>query len=361
VTPEKTAAEPRWWRQHGLKLLASLLIGAAFYFLLVAGGLPLLPEPTAWRSVEWWAVGGYALCWALVHVLRAGRWYFLLAPLERVPLLRVMTVASVGFAAVLLLPLRTGEVVRPLMITRRTKLSVWAASGSVGAERVIDGLLLSSFLFAALQLTEPLNPLPERIGNLSVTPALVPQLAYAALSLFAIVFLVMGAFYWRRAWVLGAIELALGLLSKRLASWVARRVTEVASGLRFLPKPRYAAPFLLVSLAYWAVNASGSWLLAQGCGLHGIGYAEACVLMGVLGLGILAPSAPGFFGAFQLSVYAGLALYVPAADVVGAGSAYVFLLYASQLAITVVLAACALVVHYCWKRQGEILPDPTAS
>ena len=61
-------------------------------------------------------------------------------------------------------------------------------------------------------------------------------------------------------------------------------------------------------------------------------------MMGVLGLGIIVPGAPGYFGAFQASIYAGLALYFPESVVLGPGSAYVFLLYGIQLSMMFVNA-----------------------
>jgi len=62
-------------------------------------------------------------------------------------------------------------------------------------------------------------------------------------------------------------------------------------------------------------------------------FPQACVLIGVVALGILVPNAPGFFGAYQLSVYAALTLYFPPETVVGAGGAYVFLVYAAQVVV----------------------------
>ena len=63
--------------------------------------------------------------------------------------------------------------------------------------------------------------------------------------------------------------------------------------------------------------------------------------MGVLGLGIIVPGAPGYFGAFQTSVYAGLALYFADAVVLGSGSVFVFFLYVSQLGMMFLLAVLA--------------------
>jgi len=86
------------------------------------------------------------------------------------------------------------------------------------------------------------------------------------------------------------------------------------------------------------------WLLAQGCGLARIGLAEACVVMGCLGIGILVPSGPGYFGTYQLSVYMALAMFVPAAEVVSRGSAFVFVAYCCQLLVHAIGAALGVLL-----------------
>ncbi len=73
--------------------------------------------------------------------------------------------------------------------------------------------------------------------------------------------------------------------------------------------------------------------------------ARACVIMGVLHLGVLLPNAPGYFGAFQIAIYAGLAMYYPPARVATTGSAVVFLLYVIQVGLVLVTAAAALLIE----------------
>lgn len=337
-----------WLGRHWLKLVASLAIAGAFGWLLRAGALPILPGREAFRDMRWWAAPGYVLVWCVVHYVRAVRWYFLLLPVHRVPVRRVLAVAFVGFAAVLLLPFRTGEVVRPVMIRKKGHLSGWAATGTVAAERVIDGLVLSLILFLALTLSRPLDPLPSSIGELPVPAAVVPGAAYSALALFVSAFSVMAVFYWRRDFARRTTEKVVGLVSRRLAAWLAQRIEKLADGMSFLPRARYLAPFLGLTLLYWGLNAAAAWVLARGAGFAGIGYLEACVITGVLALGILVPNAPGFFGAFQISIYAGFAMFFPPEMVVGPGAAFVLVIYLAQIGITSAAAALGL----SWERTS---------
>ncbi len=353
--PDESKRVP-WLRRNALRLIASLLIGGACVWLLRAGALPIWPAPEVLDRVSFSHVVGYVLLYFLVHFVRAARWYWLLRAVQPVPLRKVMTVAFIGFLAIVALPFRTGEMVRPVLIKRWGNVSAWAAMGTVAAERVIDGMALSIVLFTALLLTRPLDPLPDHIGDLPVPVAIVPGAAYAALALFFTAFLVMGVFYWRRDFARRATEKVVGIVSPRLASWLADRVEQVAGGLSFLPRARYVTPFLIATAFYWLLAASASWVLARGCGIEDMTLGQACVILGVLGLGILVPNAPGFFGAFQISIYAGMAMFFPADVVTGPGSAFVALLYASQLGVMVVSALGAAVAERFDVREALSAP-----
>jgi len=74
-------------------------------------------------------------------------------------------------------------------------------------------------------------------------------------------------------------------------------------------------------------------------------YTIACVSMGVLALGILLPNAPGYFGAFQISVYASLALYFSASEIQSAGAVFVFVQYAVQTVVTLGAGALAWMIE----------------
>lgn len=339
--PPKRTRRPSWLRRNGAKLVISLLLGAGALWLLNRGALPLMPSEETMAEVSWLAVAGYFALWSAVHWLRAARWHWLLAPLAQVSQRRIITASFIAFAAIVMLPLRTGEVVRPLLIRRRGELSGWAATGTIGAERIFDGLVLCVILAVALVTSHPLDPLPDRIGDLPVPAALVPTAVYSALALFGCAFVAMGAFYWRRSWAIGTTRWALGWVAPQLAEWLAERVSQVADGLRFLPSRRHLFPFAAATLAYWLLNAGATWVLARGCGFD-MSYGQACVCMGVLGLGILMPNAPGYFGAFQMSIYAALAVYYPPDQVVGTGAAFVLVMYVAQTLITLLAAAGAL-------------------
>jgi hypothetical protein len=331
-------------QRHGVKLGVSLLLGGGLAWVLARGGLPLVPPASAFAAWKPWTLIVYVLSLVVMHVLRAVRWRHLLRPLGGASLRSIVIVSWISFGALIFAPFRSGEIVRPYLITRRSGVRFWEAAGTVGAERVIDGVVLSVVLFAGLQLATPLSPLPDHVGNLPVPAAAVPGAAYVVLLVFMGAFTLMGLFFFARDLARRATFAIIGLASRELAGRFADIVERVADGLRFLPSWRSTVPFVVETLGYWLANILGVQILAWGVGLTTMTFAEAAVTICCAGIGILVPAGPGYFGAFQLSTYMALAMYFTEAELIGPGAAFVFFFYVVQILLHVVAMGGALLV-----------------
>jgi uncharacterized protein (TIRG00374 family) len=319
------------------------VITAGILFTLQKGGLTLLPEGGDFDRVRWWTLPAYLGTLVVMSYFRAVRWRYLLRSFADVPTRRVLAVSWIGFAAILLMPFRIGEIVRPFMIRERGKVSMGSATGTVVAERVVDGLYLSSVLAIALIFVPTVHPLPAHVVGLPISVAQVRASGFVMLGVFTAAFITIAVFYFARDWARRLTLAVFGLVSRRLGEKLAQTAEKLANGLHFLGRPKDAIPFLLETTAYWGLNALGMWLLAWGCGVvhadgSAITFGEACALMGMLGVTILIPGPPGLLGVFQAGIYAGMTMYFPTHVVTAAGSAYVFLMYAAQLVWTVAAA-----------------------
>jgi hypothetical protein len=346
-------------RRHSARLALSVLVAFAFWLVLRGGGLPIVPSAEALGHVRWWTVGAYALILVAWSFVRALRTRHLLRPIAPVPIRQILAVSFIGFLAIFVLPFRLGEVVRPALFHNKGNVSFAAATGALGAERIIDGLILMVVLGISLPLGRPLSPLPDHIGKLPIPVVAVPAAAYSTLLLFVCAFCAMALFYWRRQFARRLTARVFSVVSPKLGDFLARQVEKMSQGFGFLPSARHFVPFILETLAYWTLAALGMWILAWGCGLHGVTFAQACTFMGVLGLGIIVPGAPGYFGAFQASVYAGLALYFHESLVLGPGSAYVFLLYVLQLGMMFVHAVVGSIIDRDVASSAARLQTPS--
>ena len=89
--------------------------------------------------------------------------------------------------------------------------------------------------------------------------------------------------------------------------------------------------------------------------------AEATVVVGVLGLGFALPNAPGFFGAVQLALYAGLAVYVAPEKVVHEGAAFVFIFYLVYLIMVVMVSLVGILMEYRDRNQDVSVAEGNPS
>lgn len=335
-------------RRHAGKLVASAIITASLIFTLQKGGLKLVPEGGNFAHVRWWSVPAYAATLVAMSYFRAVRWRFLLRSIAEIPRRRILAVSWIGFGAILIMPFRLGEFVRPFMIREKGKVSMTAATGTVVAERVVDGLFLSTILAVALFTVPHVDPLPATVVGLPVSVSHVRDMGYAMLGVFSTAFIVIAVFYFARGWAHRTTLAVFGIVSRQLGEKLAGIAEKLADGLHFFGRRKDALGFFFETGLYWGLNVLGMWLLAWGCGIvHADGtavtFGETCALMGMLGITILVPGPPGLLGVFQLGIYAGMTMYFPTSVVTGQGAAYVFLIYATQLAWTVIAALIFLV------------------
>jgi hypothetical protein len=338
-------------------MVASAAITFGIVYTVHKGGLKFLPEGGDFEHVRAWTIPVYVLLYFGMNWFRSVRWRFLLRSIAEVPQKKLVAVSWIGFAAILIIPFRIGEIVRPYLIRTpvgkrggfgQTKpITLTAAASSVVAERIIDGLYLSLVLAVALFFVPTIQPLPDHVVGLPVSVAQVRWSGYAMLGLFGAAFTTIAVFYFARSWAHRTTLSVVGKVSHRLAEKLAGLFEKFADGLHVFGRGKDAMGFLAETSLYWGFNALGMWVLAWGCGVvHHDGsaatFGEACALMGMLGCAVFIPGPPGMLGVFQAGIYAAMTMYYPTSVVTGAGAAYVFLLYALQVTLTMILACIGL-------------------
>ena len=349
------ASQKGFVRRHAVKLIASILITVGVIYTVESGGLKLVPNGGDFDGIRWLALALYFPLLFGMTWFRAVRWRFLLRQIIVVPKLRLFAVSCIGFFAMWALPFRLGELARPLLLRTRPEeikpgkpvLSLTAATGTIVAERVIDGLFISIVLAIALLTVPTLHPLPETVVGLKISVAHVRWAGFAMLGLFTTAFVVIAVFYFARAFAVRATHAVFGLVSQKLADKLSHMAGHLADGLHVFSRGRDFFGFLLETAAYWMFNAAGMWVLARACGVthvdgSGITFGEACALMGMLSCAILIPGPPGLLGVFQAGIYAGMTMYFPTAIVTGPGAAYVFLVYITQVVFGLITAGWGL-------------------
>ncbi|HVR62648.1 MAG TPA: lysylphosphatidylglycerol synthase transmembrane domain-containing protein [Polyangia bacterium] len=337
----------RFW----LKLCASLAVGAVCVAYALAGvnGREVVQ---ALRELPLSSIGVYVLILAVTHLFRTWRWEFLLRPLGvALPPGRLLAVSSVGFMAILTLPVRLGEFVRPYLVARERHTRMSTALGTVAVERIVDGLLIS-ILFFVSYLASAGDSFPRELR------------VAAWLSLLG--FLGLGAFLaLAQLWTEATIRIALRLsllqwLAPKQAAAAAERVRAVITGFRVLRDPRNLCAFLLQSIIYWGSNGLGMWYLARQMNLP-ISAAAAFATMAFTGVVLTLPNAPGLVGQFHAAIKMGLLAYLPAAVVNGRGVAYAIVLHGVQTIWYVVVGMLAMLALSAGGRAPSLAAAVRAS
>jgi uncharacterized protein (TIRG00374 family) len=266
---------------------------------------------------------------AVVQLARAYRWGYLLAPIGvRLGFARLMAVSSVGFMAILVVPARLGELVRPALIRKKGHVSATAALGTVAVERIIDGLMVSVLVFATfMALRGPTSP-----GWMMPT-------AYIALGLFGVCLVgLVFALRWTDWTVRTFLKVTLiTTFSPRLATKLDGKLRDLIRGFAVLTDPKNLAAFLAWTTVYWVANGLSCYVLARGMGLD-VTMTGTFGMMGLVMVGITLPNSPGMIGQYQWLTALGVSLEL-GKDAVTDGSA----LYGEVLAFAIFMHAVQVI------------------
>ncbi len=229
--------------------------------------------------------------------VRAQRWRVLLveATGNGYPLLPIVSATSIGFMANLLLPLRAGEVVRPLLLTRSTGTPVSTAFATAVLERLLDMIAVLVLLVVVVLFS-------------GVSPAIKTVAIYAGVfgaAGLTVVFLV----HRHRDRVLPVIDVVWHKLPDRIAYSVIRLEHEFLDAVASIAPPRVLMPLVGWSVYLWLMIALtfylGTLALDIDVGFVGGGMAVATIVA----LAVALPSAPGFVGVWQVGCTTALAMY----------------------------------------------------
>ncbi len=274
-------------------------------------------------ALMWWALRGesvgemwdvlrrsslpmFALSAAVATIsfpMRAWRWRYILesgaGPLPFAPLWRAtaigMMVNNVALA-------RAGELARAWVLSREVERVRFAASlASLVVDRVFDTVVVLLLLMVVVSL--PGFPAGVAVAGRPIDGILT---GVATVALAAVATLVGMSLSHRglvRVW-----ERTLGTRAPRLMERGRSFLVSFASGLGVLRDPRKSALVFAWAVAQWLVNGASFWIAFRAVGLDAP-FTTALFLQSLLAFAVAIPSAPGFFGPFELATKVALGVY----------------------------------------------------
>ena len=311
------------------KTLVGLTISLAF-FLLVFWRIPFSEFRTALSEANYVWIIPSVIVYFLAFALRAWRWQHLLAHLGDVSLARSYQVATIGYAANNVLPLRLGEFLRAFLLRRKPGLDMTASLATIAVERILDGLTLLVWLGVGLFFF-------ASIWSLS------PLLTFAAQGA-AVIFLgagtaVMASVLFPQA-AIKATEAIVRPLPERHRSMIISIAMSVLEGFSALRAGRKIPFYLLLSNAVWAGETVVYILVAKAMGVE-TSLIVMIVAVAASNLATTVPSTSGGIGPFELLAKETL---VRAGTGAGLAAAYAIVIHAT-LWIPVTIAGAVLLMY----------------
>jgi uncharacterized protein (TIRG00374 family) len=266
-----------------------ILISVVFLFL----ALRKVDIAAAWHAAlaaQWgYLVAGW-LCLLASYGVRAWRWRVIVRSLEPVSLWTLWRVFMIGFMANNILPARIGELARAYVLGQMTRVDAASALGTIAVERVFDVLI--ALLLLAIGVA--FGALVEVQRGIWLGAAMVGGLVGGVLAV---------ALWGER--LAGWGERVMGRISPSWGTRLADLGRSFVRGLRSAGSVRRILRVLFGSAASWALIVAYAWFVLRAYGLR-VAPAGVSFLLGVAGVGVSIPSAPGSVGTLEYAHVLGL-------------------------------------------------------
>jgi uncharacterized protein (TIRG00374 family) len=227
--------------------------------------------------------------------LRAIRWGFILRPLDRhLNKFTIFSITSVGFMAIIAIPARLGELVRPYLLTKKSRIPMSSALGTIFLERVLD--ILTVLLIAAVTFFS--TPLPDWLFRAGVTLFIVTSVIF---------FFMILAIFWKERTTTMLAPVIAGI-PPRITAKLTGIIDYFVEGLGIMRHRSLLGAVVILSFLIWLADALAIYLLFQAFALN-LPVTAAFVIMVILIAGIAIPVAPGFIGNWHYFCILGLGLF----------------------------------------------------
>jgi glycosyltransferase 2 family protein len=242
------------------------------------------------EDVDWrWVLLGMAFD-VVSYAFQALRWKFLLAPFQKVPLIRTIRAVYAGLFANLVFPLRPGEFLRSYLISSQENITLGRVLGSVGVERLIDLVIAT----ASLGLVSLYVQLPVRFKRAA------DILGVVTLAVVAIIVAII--FY---------LEFKLGGEEEHPTGrrrYVPGRIMGALRGLHAMGTAPSFYPAVLVSIAMPACQVLALWALIRSYPLP-LSFTDSVVVLLIINIGVSLPNAPANVGSYQFFCVLGVTIF----------------------------------------------------
>ena len=208
------------------------------------------------------------------------RWKEIIGTTHRVAWVEVTLASFIGYMASCILPARGGEVVRVLVLGRRTGMSRTMLAGALAVDHIVEGAgMVLIMLSLPFLLSTPvwMRTATSVVGGVTIAAAIIGWLFIGAHHVDAVKWLPAS---WRPRVTATAAKLSEGLAT-----------------LRNVPRLVYV---MAIALVLWAVQAALLALCLYATGLS-LSFAQVIFVLMAINVAALIPGAPASVGPFEFA------------------------------------------------------------
>ena len=281
-------------KRHSLRIALSFAVSAVFLWLAVRG-VNWSEALAALEHAHYLTVIPVLVLTVWSLYVRAQRWRLLLRPVGNPSMRTLVAATNIGFMANMLLPLRIGEVVRPVLASRREHLPMSGVIATVVLERIFD-------MFTVLLL----------FGIAVSFVAVSPQVRTWGYRMTGFALLVGGfvvLIRWQEERTLAIARFVLRWMPAAVRQPSEQFLGGFVQALEVLDSPGTFLRVLVWSLFMWSIIASVNATVFFTFELPIPTILGAVAVTSIVAIAVSVPSAPGYIGAFQLGCILALSLF----------------------------------------------------
>ena len=292
------------------KILFGILVGIVLIYFSIRG-VDFGEVIASFNSVNYIFLAPALLLSLLIPLIRSLRWGVLLAPLETISQKRLFPITCIGYMAITVLPLRTGEIVRPYLVSLKKEIPMSSALGTIVFERLLD-MLMALVLLAFV------------IFNATL-PQWVTKFGYSLFISFAILLPFICLLYYKRELNMRFFGFIMKKFPERFKIKIESLVRDFVEGFVVLGSFKRFIYALLLTIMNWGFAGLGVYALFSFYNLE-LPLIAAFAVLVIIAIGISLPAAPGFIGNFQFACIVALSIFgVSKTDALGFSLIYYLL------------------------------------
>ncbi len=282
-----------------IKIIIGLVVSIAFLYFTFKD-IELNKLATEFINIDLFFVLPAIVLTFIGMYLRSVRWQIMLSPLKKTLQKDLLPMTLVGFMAIITFPIRSGEIVRPYLLSKKYNISLTSSMTVIFLERILDFTGLSIVMLLVL-ITVKLPP---------TIPLWIVSFIYSLLIAFSILIAILFFIYFKKERFLKIISPILKPLPKKVTSKILQLIELFIEGLHIIASLKRFLLSIALSLLIWSFAGLIPYATIY---FHKLSLSyplgASFVILFFTMAGISIPSAPGFLGNFQLPCIEALKLF----------------------------------------------------